>query len=217
VTGEDSARDVVLGRIRAALGPDRSAHPGRVPRDYDVHGPHPAGAPELLDLLVDRLLDYRALVRRCGPDDVAATVATALAERGARRIVVPADLDPTLLAALDDVDVLRDAPAEPVPVPVLDVLDGVVSGCAVAIAGTGTLALDSTAGCGRRVITLVPDFQLVVVQARQVVGGVPEALARLSPDGPVTLISGPSATSDIEFDRVEGVHGPRTLEVVLVG
>ena len=212
-----SARDEVLARIRTALGPvpgPGDGAPADVPRGYAVRGTLPPGAPELLDLLADRLVDYRATVRRCTEAEVGAQVRAALAARGARRVVVPAGLDVGWLTGWDG-EALRDGPEHPLAVSVLDGLDGVVTGCTVAIATTGTLALDGSAGCGRRAITLVPDYHLVVVRASDVVETVPEGMARLDPWRPITLVSGPSATSDIELDRVEGVHGPRTLEVVL--
>ena len=208
------ARDEVLARIRTALG-DRSTAPPPVPREYAVQGAHAPGSAALLDLLAERLVDYRARVRRCAEPDVGATVVAALAARGARRVVVPGGSDVGLLVGWDG-EALRDTPQRPLPVATLDTLDGVVTGCAVAIAETGTIALDGSAGCGRRAITLVPDYHLVVVRAEQVVGPVPEGLARLDARRPLTLVSGPSATSDIELDRVEGVHRPRTLEVILV-
>ena len=207
-----SAREEVLGRIRTALG--SGGAPVEVPRDYRTALGPAAGDAALLDLLVDRLVDYRARVHRCGPDDVPATVAAALADRGATRVAVPGGLPtawvPPSVEALQDED-------DPLDVATLDGLDGVVTGCAVAVAQTGTIVLDASPVCGRRVLTLVPDYHLVVVEASQVVGSVPEALPRLDPTRPLTWISGPSATSDIELDRVEGVHGPRTLVVVLVG
>jgi L-lactate dehydrogenase complex protein LldG len=198
-----SARDEVLGRIRLALG-DRPAVP-EIPRDYRRVGD--LGGSARLDLLADRLVDYKAAVRRCTPGELLDTLVAALADRGADRIVVPPGLPWDLPGAVVDADL---APAD------LDRLDGVVTACAVAVAETGTIVLDAAADQGRRVITLVPDYHLCVVRADQVVQTVPEAVARLDPDRPLTWISGPSATSDIELNRVEGVHGPRSLEVVLV-
>jgi len=208
-----SARDEILARIRTALGPAPAAGP--VPRRYSVRGAHEPGDPALLDLLADRLQDYRATVRRCSPSALGATVPAALAAHGARRVVVPAGVDAGWLTFWDGEE-LRDGPDGTLPVATLDAVDGVVTGCAVAIAETGTLALDGSPACGRRAVTLVPDLHVVVVRADQVVASVPEGLARLDPQRPITLVSGPSATSDIELDRVEGVHGPRRLEVVLV-
>jgi len=203
-----SAREEVLRRIRGALA-DGPAVPD-VPRAYRV------GAPSGLDLaslLADRLVDYRAIVHRCPPDQVAATVAEALERRGSRRIAVPSGLDPVWLS-LSGVEQVADDP--PLAHAQLDALDGAVTGCAVAIAETGTIVLDGGPDQGRRALSLLPDYHLCVVRADQVVGWVPEALPRLDPGRPQTWISGPSATSDIELQRVEGVHGPRTLEVVII-
>ena len=203
-------REEVLARIRAALGGDAAAAPSAPASAYrtsgELHGEL------LLDLLAERLAHYRASVRRTSPAGLGAAIAAALAERGARRVVVPEGLD---LPALDGVDTVTDHGLSPQD---LDALDGVITGAAVAIAQTGTIVLDGSPGQGRRAITLVPDYHLCVVHADQVVELVPEAVERLEPhaDRPLTWISGPSATSDIELSRVEGVHGPRTLEVILV-
>jgi L-lactate dehydrogenase complex protein LldG len=203
----------ILGRIAAALGPDPVVP--AVPREYRRTAPFPAGDPALLELLVDRLEDYKATVHRCPPDRLARTVAAALTARGATRVVVPDGLDLAWLTGWEGT-ALPDAVDDPLDVATLDGLDGVVTGCAVAVAETGTIVLDGSGACGRRAVTLVPDYHLVVVHAEQVVGSVPESLTRLDPTRPLTLISGPSATSDIELNRVEGVHGPRTLVVVMV-
>jgi L-lactate dehydrogenase complex protein LldG len=200
----NSARDEVLGRIRRALAD--GAPPVEVPRAYRTHGDLPRS--ELLDLLVDRLVDYKAAVRRCTGPQLVDTLVDALKARGAAaRVVVPPALPWDLPGAVTD-DGLSAAD--------LDALDGVVTACAVAVAETGTIVLDAGGDQGRRAITLIPDYHLCVVRADQVVQTVPEAVARLDPGRPLTWISGPSATSDIELKRVEGVHGPRTLEVVLV-
>jgi L-lactate dehydrogenase complex protein LldG len=204
VSAGDGARAEVLARIRRALGPEPAVP--EVSRDYRTRGD--LDLPALLDLLTDRLVDYRASVRPAAPDELPATLAAALAERGAERVVVPPGLPWDLPGAVAD----RDLTAAE-----LDQVDGVVTGCAVAVAETGTIVLDAGPDQGRRAITLVPDYHLCVVRADQVVQTVPEAIARLDPGRPLTWISGPSATSDIELHRVEGVHGPRTLEVVLVG
>ncbi|MER7278887.1 lactate utilization protein C [Dactylosporangium sp. NPDC000244] len=197
----DDSRSVVLARIRAALG-SSPAVPA-VPRDYRPADPSRRGD---LDLLVDRLEDYKATV-------VPTTAAA---------------LESDLAAALDGVGPLIVPPGLPFPVPgstvddgslsaaELDAFAGVVTGCAAAVAETGTIALDGSPDQGRRAISLVPDRHFCVVRADQVVQSVPDLLARLAPTRPLTLISGPSATSDIELNRVEGVHGPRTLVVLLV-
>lgn len=198
-----SARDDVLARIRTAIG-DGPVPP--IARDYRTTDPRPAA--ELLDLLVDRLEDYRATVQRCAPDDVAATIARALAE-------VPGDV---VVAPGVPTGWRPDGAGEDDGRPAVALADfaATVTGVAVAIAETGTLVLDGAPLSGRRALSLLPDCLVCVVEAAQVVGSVPEGLAVLDPLAPLTMISGPSATSDIELQRVEGVHGPRTLIVVLV-
>jgi len=214
-----NARDEVLARIRTAVAD--GAAPAPVARDYRTAGQPPAVAgEELLELLVDRLVDYRALVRRSSTAMVAATVVAALTERGARRVAVPEGILPAGLDRLEPgIELVGDAP--PLTPAQLDVLDGVLTGCAVAIAETGTIVLDAGPGQGRRALTLLPDYHLCVIRADQIVELVPEAITQLGPAvreqrRPITFISGPSATSDIELSRVEGVHGPRTLEVLIV-
>jgi L-lactate dehydrogenase complex protein LldG len=204
-----TAREEIMGRIRTALAAGAPAP--AAPRDYRAAGEHAPGSPALIELLTDRLVDYRATVVPCTDETLAAAVAGVLADRGLRRVVTP---DAVPGAWLDGVDVLRDGRAT-VPLADLDVADAVVTGCAVAVAETGTIVLDAGPDQGRRALTLVPDVHVVVVRADQVVQTVPEAVARLRADRPLTMISGPSATSDIELDRVEGVHGPRTLIVAL--
>jgi L-lactate dehydrogenase complex protein LldG len=208
-----TAREDVLGRIRAALGADRPPA-AAIPRDYPTQDVPDQDLSAVLDLLVDRLVDYRAVVHRTSASGVADAVAAAIRERGARSLVVPAGTPPEWLDGLDGVELLADE--VPLSLAVLDGAEGVVTGCAVAVAETGTIVLDAGSAQGRRALSLVPDYHLCVVRAEQVVRGVPAALARLDPTRPLTFVSGPSATSDIELERVEGVHGPRTLVVVLV-
>ena len=205
-----TAREEVLARIRTALGPDPVAEP--VPRDYRTRGEHAPGSEALLELLTDRLLDYKASVRRVPAADLPRAVAELLAARGARRVAVPPALPADWVTG--DARVVDGDP--PLSVDDLDGLDGVVTASAVAVAATGTIVLDGSPDQGRRAVTLVPDLHVCVVRADQVVESVPEALGRLDATRPLTFISGPSATSDIELNRVEGVHGPRTLDVLLV-
>ena len=209
-----SARNEVLARIRDAhaVAPPPDLAYDDIARDYRTTTDLEHGA--LVELLVDRLRDYRALVRQCAPDDLAATIATALSERDVRSMVVPRGVDQAWLQHIDaDLRIDGDVP---LTVSELDAADGVITGCAVAIAETGTLCLDGSAGQGRRLLSLIPDYHLCVLGAENIVADVPQALPRLDATRPLTLISGPSATSDIELDRVEGVHGPRTLEVIIV-
>ncbi|GAA4187192.1 LUD domain-containing protein [Streptosporangium oxazolinicum] len=204
-----SGRERILSRIRSAVA---GAPDVEITRAYRT-SPYPAdptGTEGVVELLAERVADYRAVVHVVDEAEAAATIAAALARRGATRLVVPDGLPPEWAP---DTPVTDDPPLSAVE---LDGVDGVVTGCAVAIAETGTIVLDAGPGQGRRALTLVPDYHLCVVRSGQIVAGVPEALGRLDPSRPLTWISGPSATSDIELNRVEGVHGPRTLEVVIV-
>lgn len=230
-----TARDEVLGRIRTALaGPGRAA-PGPAAPAPAAPAPAAPASPtasqvsaagpgyrtrgeldggQLLDLLTERIADYRAAVYRCTSAGLGDTIGAALTGRGARRVVVPPALELPALPA--GIEIVADGGLSARD---LDALDGVITGAAVAIAETGTIILDGSPDQGRRAITLVPDYHLCIVHAAQVVELVPEAIALLGPRAsrPLTWISGPSATSDIELKRVEGVHGPRILEVILVG
>lgn len=203
-----TARDDVLGRIRAANG---SASVPEVERHYRTTGDHPPGSAAVVDLFEERLLDYRATVRRCAESELQTTVAAALAAAlpTGRKIIVPAALPVEWVPDGVRDDGRRSATE-------LDGFDAAVTACAVACAETGTIVLDGAPDQGRRALTLVPDVHVCIVRADQVVHTVPEMLARVDATRPLTFISGPSATSDIELDRVEGVHGPRTLTVVLV-
>ncbi|SHN42632.1 LutC/YkgG family protein [Cryptosporangium aurantiacum] len=207
-----SAKDEIFARLRAAV----AEHPGRgaggLPRDY--RGAGGVDGPVDLDLLVERLEDYKATVRRTTSAGLAATVAAALRDRGVRRLVAPAGLPEEWLGAVDGVEFVADS-ADLGPHD-LDTVDGVITSSAVTIVATGTIVLDAGPGQGRRALSLVPDYHLCVVLGDTVVDGVPAAVARLDATRPQTWISGPSATSDIELNRVEGVHGPRTLEVIVV-
>lgn len=263
------ARTEILSRIRAALGTDAGAGagagepggrdsggtdtsapgpataPGAVPREYRAAGEHAPGSAPVLDLLVDRLVDYKAHVHQVPAAELPALLATLLsgspvpagpgspatsdvdsglsdgrpaAREAARSVVVPPGLDPAWLAALTDVEVRTDSREAPLSATELDGIDAVVTAARVAVAETGTIVLDGEPDQGRRAISLVPDVHVCVVRTDQVVQTVPEAVRLLDadPGRPLTWISGPSATSDIELDRVEGVHGPRTLHVALV-
>jgi len=197
-----STREEILGRVRQALGD--APHPtAEVPRGYRGVGDD-LDRSAVLARFVERVEDYRATVTWCRAAEVAEVLARAVAGRS---VVVPAGLPWPVPGSVDDAG---QSAAE------LDAIDAVVSGAALGIAATGTVVLDHGPGQGRRALTLVPDLHVCVLGAAQVVAGVPQAVARLDPARPQTWISGPSATSDIELDRVEGVHGPRTLHVVLV-
>ncbi|MFZ3493308.1 LutC/YkgG family protein [Streptomyces sp. 5.8] len=207
-----SAKDLILARIRRALPEPRPDT--AIPRDYlAVHGARTPA--ENADLLAANLTEYRARVHRVDEDGIAVLLMRLLAERGSESVLVPPGLPPYWTAAVDATRIHDRAASTPYQ---LDAVDSVVTGCALAIAETGTIVLDGGPEQGRRRITLIPDHHICVVRVPdQVVDSVPRALPLLDPTRPLTWISGPSATSDIELDRVEGVHGPRTLEVVLLG
>jgi L-lactate dehydrogenase complex protein LldG len=212
-----AAREEILRRIRAALddGPEREAAADvAIARDYRQTDRRPRA--ELIELLCERIDDYHADVRRVAPDDVAAAIESACARLGLARVAVPPQLPahwrPETIEVVEDHGL---SAAE------LDRLDGAITGCATAIAETGTLVLDGHALSGRRLLTLVPDHHICLVSADQIVGQVPEGVAAVASAvvqrrAPVTFVSGPSASSDIELDRVEGVHGPRHLLVLVV-
>lgn len=226
-----SARDEILARIRRAVpegdvGSGGAGAPAdgataagatgaAATRAYRVAGSLDDAA--RLALFEERIRDYGVRLTRSTEGALVDAIERALEARGVRRLVVPPGLPEAWVPAA--VEVASDAP-EPLSAEALASLDGVLTTCAVAIAETGTLALDAGAGQGRRALTLVPDYHLCVVRAAQVVETVPEAVRRLEPrvraGAPITLVSGPSATSDIELTRVAGVHGPRTLDVILV-
>jgi L-lactate dehydrogenase complex protein LldG len=203
------AREIVLGRIREALADDRV--PPVVPRAYRGHGSRTGE--EVVALFVQRVEETGAVVVRAS--EAGPAVGAALRDRGAARVVVAPDLAAAVRPpGIEVVDDRGLSPSE------LDAIDGALTTCAAACAETGTIAFDGGEGQGRRAITLVPDLHVCAVRADQIVETVPELVARLAPsahDGrPIVLVSGPSATSDIELERVEGVHGPRRLVVVLV-
>jgi L-lactate dehydrogenase complex protein LldG len=213
---EISAREVVLGRIRAAVGAASSAEAVEVGwdgirRGYQRSARRERG--EVIELLVDRLRDYDAQVVRVGRGDVASAAAKMLAARGVRRLVVPAGLRGDLM--VEGYEFLVD---EGLAAAELNAVDGVVTESTLGIAETGTIVLQTKPGQGRRAISLVPDYHLCVVDTRDVVETVPEAMDKLAATAwlATTFISGPSATADIEMTRIKGVHGPRFLDVILV-
>ena len=193
------AKADILARVRAALGPSPALRD--VPRAYRSAGSIPRDG--VVELFCERVAEYRANVHRT--DDAAATVRSILA--GAARVGVPPGFPDLGIDAIAD---------DRLSIAELDSLDAVVTGAALAIAETGTIVLDSGPESGRRALTLVPDHHVCIVRAGSIVPSVPDAIAALDPARPITFVSGPSATSDIELDRVEGVHGPRTLDVIVL-
>ena len=206
-----TARDEVLRRVRAALADVAPGQVPTVPRDYRQRGDLDRAS--LLELLVGRLEEYGATVAVTA--DVRGAAEAALADAGVRTVVVASDLPRELRPA--GIELVVDDELDPLD---LDACDAVLTMCAAACAETGTLALDGGVGQGRRAITLVPDVHVCIVRGDQVVETVPELFERLEPSvregRPIVLVSGPSATSDIELIRVEGVHGPRRLVVVVM-
>ena len=208
-----SARAEILARIEQALG-DGAAVPD-VPRTYHQAGSGlPAGSPEVVARFCERAAEYQATVERVPQAGLDDAVLAACRAQGARRLAVP----PGAPQHLPGLELLVDDP--PISARGLDQVDGVLTGCALAIAETGTVVLDGGDRSGRRALTLVPDFHVCLVEAAHIHAGVPDAIAALAPAAasgrPLTFVSGPSATSDIELERVEGVHGPRTLVILVV-
>ncbi len=209
-----TAREEILQRIRSANGPQRT---GRE-HEYQalVRGYRQTGALSLherLDLFVDRLHDYDAGIYRCAEPRIGETIGDVMAARGKSGLLISADLPHGWLP-----DAFEFFPDSGLTFAVIDASEGVLTGCALAIAETGTIVLRHSPGEGRRALTLIPDYHLCVVFANQVVETVPQGFHEIAnfSDVPLTTISGPSATSDIEMTRVKGVHGPRTLDVILV-
>lgn len=206
-----AGREGVLSSIATALGNPRRHSSLPAQRDYTVHGSLDASTRRAL--LKDRLVDYRTNVVECDDAALSATINALLVAHGSSSVATPADIPAAWLDSVQ-AQVHRDDPV--LTVRDLDGIDSSLTGCAVAIAQTGTIILDSGVLQGRRALSLVPDHLIMVIRDEQIVEVVPEGVARLAPDSPQTWISGPSATSDIELERIEGVHGPRTLDVVLV-
>lgn len=214
---ENTVREAILQRIRAAV---RDVPPSEQPQDvlversYQLSGTTPRE--EVMERFIERVAEYKVTVQRVEEASLPQAIATACTARGVHRLVVPADLPEDWLPP--NVEPLRDS--NTLTYQQLDESDGVLTGCALGIAQTGTVVLDDGAHQGRRAITLLPDYHLCVVYEDQIVDLIPEAIARLHEAAqqrrPITFISGPSATSDIELIRVEGVHGPRTLHVLVV-
>ncbi|WP_369182822.1 lactate utilization protein C [Streptomyces sp. Y1] len=207
-----TSREAILGRIRAALvDVPGTETPEDVPVPRSYRRSHLEPRQDRVALFAERVADYRATVARTDRAGLPAAIGAALTARGVRRLALPGEFPVELLPPGD-----WEWQHEPLDTAGLDALDGAVTLAAVGIAVTGTIVLDTGPGQGRRALTLVPDYHLCVVRAEQIAEDVPDALARLDPTRPLTFVSGPSATSDIELDRVEGVHGPRTLDVIVV-
>ncbi len=210
-----SAREEILARVRRALADVPKDEPTDVARGYlREHGSLTEA--ESVDLLAENLADYRAHVHRATEPELPATIARLLAERGSAGVAIPDALPEAWLTELRP-EITRVPDAAELTPRRLDEVHSVISACALAVAETGTIILDGGPGQGRRLLTLVPDHHICVIRVPdQVVASVPQALEGVDPTRPQTWIAGPSATSDIELDRVEGVHGPRTLDVILV-
>jgi len=216
-----TAKEEVLWRIRRAT---RDVPEGERPEDVPVERGYrkldDAPRAEIIERFAERVAEYKAKVHRVNEDELPAAIAEALQRRDVRRLVVPSGVPEGWVP--EGMEALRDGAPARLSNEDLDGSDGVLTGCALGIAQTGTIVLDAGEGQGRRALTLLPDYHLCVVGEEQVVGLVPEAFAGLegtvkAEGRAITFISGPSATSDIELNRVEGVHGPRTLEVLIVG
>ncbi len=211
------ARAAILERVRSALGADPDVP--EVPRDYvPAGGRAEPGSDAVVERFVERVSDYRATVHRAGTDTLPGLLEQLTA--GERVIAATGLLEALARGARQGSTFTPTADEPGLDTAALDGFDVVVTGCAVAIAESGTIVLDGGPESGRRAITLIPDHHVCVVHAGQVVAAVPDGVAAIRPavdvGRPLTFVSGPSATSDIELERVEGVHGPRRLDVVLV-
>jgi L-lactate dehydrogenase complex protein LldG len=214
------AKEEVLRRIRGALRDvprSEQAEDVSIRREYRTvsEAPHD----QIVAQFAERVIEYRATVHHITSSELPAAIDQSCKRRHVRHLAVPDDVLEEWLPGT--IEILRDARSAPLSNDQLDRSDGALTGCALGIAQTGTIILDGGPTQGRRALSLLPDCHLCVVFERQIVGLVPEAIARMGDSvrqagRPITLISGPSATSDIELNRVEGVHGPRTLEVLLV-
>lgn len=205
-----SAREEVLSRVRSALRGTARVDAGEVPRDYRRTRP----AEDLVALFHERVAEYQAVVRQVRSGELGGAISGILAEAGARRAVLPEGA-PTAWRSAVAGPLGTEPENDALSTAELTAVDAVVTTAAVGIASTGTIVLDHGPGQGRRAVTLVPDLHVCVVRHEQIADDVPAALRRLDPSGPLTFISGPSATSDIELERVEGVHGPRSLHVLI--
>ena len=216
-----SAREEILRRVRRATHDvPKDERPEDVPVERGYRKEDDAPREEIVERFAERVAEYEATVHRVSESDLPREIAEALERRGIRQLVVPDDLLEGWVP--EGVEILRDAARSPLSDEELDRSDGVVTSCSLGISQTGTIVLDAGEGQGRRALTLLPDYHLCVVREDQIVGLVPEAFAKLeetvkNEGRAITFISGPSATSDIELNRVEGVHGPRTLEVLIAG
>jgi L-lactate dehydrogenase complex protein LldG len=216
-----SAKETILWRVRHATSDvPENEHPEDVPVERGYRKEDDAEREEIVERFAERAAEYKATVHRVAEDELPRAIEEALKRRGVRRLVIPPYLPKSWIP--DGIETLRDAARPRLTNEELDESDGVLTGCSLGIAQTGTIVLDSGRAQGRRALTLLPDYHLCVVREEQIVGLVPEAFAKLEEtvrgEGrAVTFISGPSATSDIELNRVEGVHGPRTLEVLISG
>jgi L-lactate dehydrogenase complex protein LldG len=210
-----SDRDEILERVERAVAAepaDRDQEYAAIPRAYCQRSTSDRAA--IIDLFLSRIEHYDGGVQRCSPDAIAGAIAQALSARGKRRLAIASGLPGEWLP--DGYDFVDDRALSQQD---LDAIDGVVTTCTVAIATTGTFVLTHGDGEGRRALTLVPDYHLCIVNSASIVETVPEAIRLIAQLGPrvVTTVSGPSATADIEMTRIKGVHGPRTLDVIVVG
>ena len=216
-----TAKETILWRVRRATRDvPEDERPGDVPVERGYRDRDESEREEIVGRFAERVAEYKAAVRRVREDELPGVIEETLRDRGVERLVVPPLLPEGWIP--DGIETLSDATRLRLTDEELDASDGTLTGCALGIAQTGTIVLDAGSAQGRRALTLLPDYHLCVVREEQIVGLVPEAFARLeatvkNEGRAITFISGPSATSDIELNRVEGVHGPRTLEVLIVG